>query len=323
MNESRGFAGWTITRRDFLRVSSAALAASPLLSFGRSASAESTPIRFGMVTDCHYADREPGGSRHYRESLDKLAECVQFMNGQDLDFLIELGDLKDQGEPPDEAQTLDYLQQIEEVFAQFGGPRYHVLGNHDMDSISKTQFMARAENTGIPADQTYYSFDAKGIHYVVLDANYTGGGADYDHGNFDWTDANISGGQLDWLHGDLEKAVSPTVVFCHQRLDGAGDLFVNNADPVRAALEASGKVLGVFHGHHHAGDYTLINGIHYYTLKAVVEGAGLENSAYAIVEIDGAGTMTVTGYRQAVSTELGRKAAAQVQSGQPVAERFT
>lgn len=301
---------WIVTRRDFLRASGAALAALPMLRIGTARAGEAAVVRFGMVTDCHYADREPAGSRHYRQSLEKLGECVDFMNGQRLGFLIELGDMKDEAAQPDEAQTLVYLQEIERVFAGFGGPRYHVLGNHDMDSISKAQFMTHVENTGIPADQTHYSFDAASQHYVVLDANYTGGGADYDHGNFDWTDANIPGGQLDWLRGDLEKAESPAVVFCHQRLDGTGDLFVNNAEAVRAVLEASGKVLGVFHGHHHAGDYMLINDIHYYTLKAVVEGEGSENSAYAIVEIDGAGNMTVKGYRQAVSTELDREAVA-------------
>ncbi|GMV95523.1 MAG: hypothetical protein AMXMBFR82_53010 [Candidatus Hydrogenedentota bacterium] len=298
---------WTITRRDFLRATGAAFAALPLLS--EAALGESRPARFGMVTDCHYADREPGGSRHYRESLPKLDECVQHMNGQDLDFLIELGDMKDQDAKPDEAKTIEYLKEIEGAFAGFGGPRYHVLGNHDMDSISKAQFMAQVENTGIAPNDTYYSFDASGIHYIVLDANYTSAGADYDHGNFDWTDANVLGGQIEWLESDLVDTELPVLVFCHQRLDGAGDLFVNNAEPVRAALEASGKVLGVFHGHHHAGDYSLINGIHYYTLKAVVEGSGPENSAYATVEIDGEGNMMVTGYRQAVSKELGKEAA--------------
>jgi len=171
---------WIVTRRDFLRASGAALAALPILCTGTARAGENAVVRFGMVTDCHYADREPAGSRHYRASLEKLGECVDFMNGQWLDFLIELGDMKDQAAQPDEAQTLVYLQEIERVFAGFGGPRYHVLGNHDMDSISKAQFMAQVENTGIAPDNTYYSFDANGIHYIVLDANYTSAGADYD-----------------------------------------------------------------------------------------------------------------------------------------------
>ena len=51
-----------------------------------------------------------------------------------------------------------------------------------MDSISKPQFQARVENTGIEADATYYSFSVQGIHCVVLDANYNPDGSDYDHG---------------------------------------------------------------------------------------------------------------------------------------------
>ena len=46
---------------------------------------------------------------------------------------------------------------------------------------------------------------------------------------------------------------------------------VRNAADVRAILERSGKVLAAFHGHDHAGNHKVINGIHYYTLIAVVE----------------------------------------------------
>jgi hypothetical protein len=31
--------------------------------------------RIGMVTDLHYADKPPAGSRHYRETLTKIAEA--------------------------------------------------------------------------------------------------------------------------------------------------------------------------------------------------------------------------------------------------------
>jgi metallophosphoesterase superfamily enzyme len=105
--------------------------------------------------------------------LDKLAACVAEMNRERVDFLVELGDFKDQDTPPVESRTLEYLERIEGVFRKFEGPRYHVLGNHDMDSISKAQFLARVENAGIPSERSYYSFDLRGIHGVVLDANFT------------------------------------------------------------------------------------------------------------------------------------------------------
>jgi len=91
------------------------------------------PIRFGIVSDVHYADRvvPDNSSRYYNESLDKMSECVDLMNKQGVDFLIELGDFKDQGDPPEEAETLTFLDSIEKEYRRLNGPRYHVLGNHD------------------------------------------------------------------------------------------------------------------------------------------------------------------------------------------------
>jgi len=296
---------WVITRRAFLKSSAVSLAALSLscAQFGKSGP---RPTRFGIVTDCHYADADAAGTRFYRESLNKLDECVELMNAEKVDFLIELGDFKDQGRPPVERETLSYLEAVENVFAQFDGQRYHVLGNHDLDSISKEQFLDRVENTNIAPGRSYYSFDVNRLRCVVLDANYTTGGADYDHGNFNWTDANVPAAELTWLVQDLAATSGPAIVFTHQLLDGTGSVYVKNAEQVRQVLEGSGKVLAVFQGHHHAGSYRHIAGIHYYTLKALVEGTGSENSSYAIVEVRPDGTIVVTGYRRAESRQLVR-----------------
>jgi predicted phosphodiesterase len=300
--------GRLVSRRSVLKVSAAALAHLALAPLGctlqTAARRKPRTARFGIVTDCHYADVDAAGSRFYRHSLSKLAECVDLMNSEKVDFLIELGDFKDQDDPPLERNTLSYLKAIEKVFRAFEGPTYHVLGNHDMDSISKAQFLGSVENTGIPSSRGYYSFDFNGLHFVVLDANYSSDGSDYDHGNFDWTDANISGRELSWLSLDLAGASGPTVVFVHQRLDGSGPVYVKNAESVRRVLEQSRKVLGVFQGHHHEGGYGLINGIHYHTLRALVEGAGPENNSYAVVEVLPDRTIAVTGYRRAITRNL-------------------
>ena len=260
--------------------------------------------RFGIVTDCHYADAETVGSRYYRQSLDKLSECVEAMNGERVDFLIELGDFKDEDRPAVEEKTISYLRAAEQVFEKFKRPRFHVVGNHDADSISKEQFSANVENTGIDAGKTYYSFDFKGVHFVVLDANYRADGADYDHGNFDWTDANIPPAELSWLREDLAEARGPAIVFVHQLLDGTGAHYIRNAAEVRAVLQSSGKGPAVFQGHQHSGGYSQMEGIHYYTLKAVVEGPGEEDNAYAVVEVRPDGCIIVAGYRKAVSRRM-------------------
>ena len=302
-----GKQGWQITRRVFLRSSASALAALSLsCAYLKKSGAVRRTTRFGIVTDCHYADADAAGTRFYRESLDKLSECVELMNAEKVDFLIELGDFKDQGRPPVERETLSYLEAVEKVFGQFDGPRYHVLGNHDMDSISKTQFLSRIENTNIDPRRSYYSFDINSLHCVVLDANYGTDGSDYDHGNFDWTDANIPTAELAWLVQDLAAAGNPVIVFTHQLLDGVGSVYVKNAEQVRRILETSGKVLAVFQGHHHSGSYAHLAGIHYYTLKALIEGTGSENNSYAIAEVAPGGDIAVTGYRRADSRQLAR-----------------
>ena len=265
------------------------------------------PIRFGIVTDPHYANRSPAIDRYYNESLDKMLECVDLMNQQKVDFLIELGDFKDQGDPPREAETLEFLNTIEKAFSLYDGSRYHVLGNHDHDSISKQQFLDRITNEGFPKAKNYYSFDKNSFHFIVLDANYTSQGVPYDHGNFDWKDAHVPEEQINWLKMDLYKNNRPTIVFIHQRLDtqaAKSQYCPDNADVVRKILEDSGKVMVVFQGHDHKGDLSELNGIHYYTLKAVIEGSGPENNNYAIVEIGEDLVTRINGFRKTESQNL-------------------
>lgn len=312
---------WNVTRRDFLKVSAGSLAGltlGPICSCKNgvwlSGSTRRQTARFGIVTDVHYADRDTSGSRYYRDSTAKLTECVDLMNSQGLDFIIELGDFKDLGQGSScESQTLSFLAHIEKIFQRFNGPTYHVLGNHDMDCLSKSQFLGAVGNTGIGSDRRYYSFDINGLHFVVLDANYFFDGTDYieyDHNNFNYQNTWIPPAQLDWLRQDLKAAGGPTIVFIHELLDGKDWVHVNNSADVRQVLQASGKVLASFQGHHHTGDYHQIEGIHYYTLKAMVEGAGPESNSYGVVEVHRDCSITVTGYRKAVSKQLAAPATA-------------
>ena len=293
-----------VTRRDFLRASGCAVAG---LSAGVSlaqAQGEKPLLRFGIVTDSHYADADANGDRPYRESLAKMHECVAAMNDQKVDFLIEIGDFKDQRASAVEAETLGFLEAIELAFAKFKGPRYHALGNHDVDSISKTQFLAHVENSGIARDASYYSFDTKGVHFVVLDTCYKGDGIEYDHGNFDWTDCNVPPEELAWLENDLASTTRPVIVFSHHQLDGDDVFSVRNAPQVREILNKAKNVLVAFHGHNHAGRHRQLDGIHYYTLKAMVEGSGEDNNSYATVEVHSNHDIIVSGYRKAVSMHL-------------------
>jgi len=270
----------------------------PFLCWGEEAVLKKTALRFGLVTDAHYADVDARGGRTYRDGLKLMRECVETMNQEKVDFLIELGDFKDQDNPPVEAKTLTYLKTIESEFIKFAGPRYHVLGNHDMDSLSKKAFLESVESTGISKDKSYYAFAHKGLQCIVLDANFKRDGTPYDKGNFDWKDANIPKEELDWLRKTLSEHNGKSMVFVHQRLDNDGAaICVRNAAEVRKIVEESKKVVAVFSGHDHPGAQSVIEGIHYYTLRWLTSG-------YAIVEMSNDGLLTVRGFRKVPSTDL-------------------
>lgn len=297
---------WGVTRRDFLRISGAGMVSGlliPATAFGAEEAATEVVLRFGLVTDVHYADigppEGPLANRYYRESLTKLKECIDRMNEENVAFICETGDFKDQTRPPEESSTLGFLRAVNDTYKGFQGPRYYVLGNHDLDSISKEQFMSI---TGAPAG--YHSFDAGGFHFVILDACFDSESKDYDHGNYGWMDTNIPQVELDWLAEELAAAEGPVIAFVHQRLDGEGPAFVENAAAVREVMEKSGRVHTVFQGHDHAGDHRSMGGIHYYTLKGLVEGSGAENNSYAVVDAYANGDLKVTGYRRADSQDL-------------------
>jgi hypothetical protein len=300
--------GWHLERRDFLKLSAGAFLGGMIGACAHTpgAAAARTPFRFGLVTDSHYADAESKGTRFYRESLAKMREAVERLRAERVEFLGMLGDMKDMAPGESEARTFSHLVAIEREIQRFGGPTYHVLGNHDMDNLSKAQVVGHVVNTGIPRGRSFYGFQRGGLRFIVLDATYDQGGRDYDHGKFDWRDANIPPAQLSWLEAELRVRRAPTIVFVHQRLDGTGHASIRNREAVRQVLEASGQVLAVFQGHDHPGGYTLINGIHYYTLRAVIEGSGEANNAYAVVEVNPELDLVVTGYRRAVSQTLVR-----------------
>lgn len=257
-------------------------------------------VTFGIVTDIHFAEIPRSGTRMYSQSLDKLKECIDTMNTYKVDFLVELGDFKDKSQPVDEQKTLGFLKQVEDVFSRFNGPRYHVLGNHDEDCISKEQFLSVAKNSGIDSTKSYYSYNSRGFHFVVLDANYDSLGKDFDHGRYDWGDPNIPENEIKWLETDLKESKEPVIIFIHQLLDGALPFQVKNASQVRGILENSGKVNYVFQGHFHEGNYSEINGIHYYTLCSLVSGRKPKGNSYAIVTVSD-DTINIHGFRKAKS----------------------
>ena len=301
-------------------------------------------LRFGLVTDIHYADKATVGTRVYRDSLAKMQVAVAALNAtakQDaagLSFAITLGDFIDYPANTEVlnddavAKEIELLKVIEGEWAKVNANRHYVLGNHCIYTLTKAEFFANTKARPAP-----YSFDTPfkpgggAIHFVVLDACFKADGTPYGRRNADSTDTFIPESQLQWLAEDLAQTKNPVIVFTHQRLDGTkGDesLNVKNSAAVRAVLEKSGKVLAVLQGHSHQNFLATVGGIPYCVLRAMVEDPGAANNAFSSVEIFADHSIAIRGnFKQATYDPLAKKenaaAAPGITSGTPAASLST
>jgi predicted phosphodiesterase len=255
-------------------------------------------LTFGAIADLHYAEKDMAIGRYYSQSADKFREAIGIFSERKAAFVVGLGDLIDKAEK--EAETA-FLAVMENIFLGFGGGRFHVLGNHDVATFSKEEFIALAGEREYP-----YSVTIHGWHFVVLDANFRRDGSPYNAGNFDWTETYIPPQQVNWLMNDLAQNIDqPAVIFVHQNLhDEADPHGVKNAPEVRMVLEDAGNVRAVFQGHNHKGGFARIKGIPYVTLMAAVDGSGPENNAYALVALREDETIAVQGFGKQPSYNL-------------------
>ena len=253
--------------------------------------ADEAIARFALITDLHYADKDPAGTRHYRETIGKLTEAAKQFAVEKPNFVAALGDLIDAA---DKVETeLGYLQRITAEMDKINLPKHYVLGNHCVDTLTKQEFL-----DGVGQEKSYYSFDQGGVHFVVLDACFRSDGVAYQRKNFEWTDPNIEKREVEWLKQDLADSNKPTIVLVHQRLDVTGPYGIKNAAKVRQVLEDSGQVLAVFQGHSHENEHRLIEGIHYCTLVAMVEGSFQASNGFSVASVFADGTIQLSGFRQ-------------------------
>ncbi len=310
----------SLSRRLFL-VDGALILAAAALPRGRVLAADAVlgqssarpVVRFGLITDVHYADKPPAGTRFYRDSLPKMQVAVGALNdiakdgATGLAFGAMLGDLVDSAGATvsDEsvARELGYLKTIDAEWARLGAERHYVLGNHCVDTLTKAEFAAETKARAAP-----YSVDvpfrgaAGSLHVVALDACFNSAGAPYGRKNFDWRDSNIPDAQIAWLAADLASTRHPVIVLTHQRLDGSGDHHVRNADRVRGVLEgAAPKVLAVLEGHSHRNFLGSVNGIPYCVARAMVEAEGPANNAFTTVELFADYSIALRGHFQQTS----------------------
>jgi len=232
-------------------------------------------VRFGLIADLHAHDTDsPLEGKWMTRTEERLAAFTAAMNAWDPDFVIELGDFVNRwvvlgADPGDPARIPEILAWADGLYAAFDGPRYHVIGNHDVYNLDKEQYRSI-----LGIDSTYYSFDVGAYHFVVLDVQFAEDGSDLAY-----TYTGVAGflpeAELEWLRDDLAASDRPAVVFVHQMLDthieAWGRALVANQPEVQAVFAEDGDVIAVFQGHDHDNAHNVIDGIHYVTFEALVD----------------------------------------------------
>ncbi len=250
-------------------------------------------LTFGVVTDVHIGPNASFDGKlrklsHHAESL--LAQTVaRLCSEHDPDFIVNLGDLIEDVEPEVDRQR--YARGVE-LLEEGGCPVVHVAGNHDRARIEDAQLR---QMWGMPpSGHLYRSFDAAGVHLVVLATHETKD-----------VDVTIDEQQLEWLREDLAQTSLPSIVLMHH---SAADqdvranrwfckaphlCLVKQRKHLRAVLAESGRVSLVLNGHLHWNHLQVINGIPYLTLQSLVENLdedapGRPAAAFAVVRAHGA-----------------------------------
>ncbi|EKU91576.1 metallophosphoesterase family protein [Bacteroides oleiciplenus] len=212
------------------------------------------PLKFAIVSDLH-ASAMPDGK-------ERMQTVVDVANKENVDFLIQLGDF---------IRLDSASRSLNAIWNEYEGEKYHVLGNHDLDTYTKEEFL---KGFGIP--NRYYSFDKGDFHFIVLDGNNLYDGKEYRH----YAKANyfvesgmrafVDPEQLEWLINDLAATDKRCILFSHQSIDS----FMNNGDKVRQVLENENKRTGfkkvvlAFSGHNHSNYTKEINGIAYMQINS-------------------------------------------------------
>ncbi|WP_423127043.1 metallophosphoesterase family protein [Gaoshiqia sp. Z1-71] len=191
-------------------------------------------VRIGLCTDVHLPTMHDAEFR--------INAFMDHMKAEKPDFIIELGDF---------AEASEKFVKYYELWNTFPGDKYHVIGNHEMDGGHSREEALAYRNM----KNSYYSFDKKGFHFIVLDGN-------------DKKDENAKGykqymgpTQLEWLRNDLSETKFPVVIFSHQGLvvyKGVDENYgVENAAEVREIIDRHNlshpdqKVIACFNGHTH------------------------------------------------------------------------
>ncbi|WP_155907222.1 metallophosphoesterase family protein [Lunatimonas lonarensis] len=221
------------------------------LGFGCNEPEKYRTVRFGVFTDAHLS--------LMHDSEYRLDTFIDEMIQEKPDFIIELGDFF----PPDEKFAHFYG-----IWNKYDGEKYHVIGNHETDGGFSLVDVLKSRKM----ENSYYSFQKSGFHFIVLDGNDQKSPDTKPYFRY------IGNDQIEWLKEDLKESSLPVVVFSHQELfcpEGEEGMGVENYRQIQEIFEAhnvsrpDGRVIACFNGHTHFDHVENVNGIWYIQINSM------------------------------------------------------
>ena len=186
---------------------------------------DSSPLVFVQLSDTHYATDPAEFKKAFVDRRMKVLpkgifdKMVPEVNNVNPDFVILTGDIIADAKRPNIDLVDKWMNYMGTQFAsRFSAPFYAAVGNHDVmrdEAVDKAIY----ERYFGP---TYYSFNVKRVHFVVLDTQQLSG----THLLY-----TVTSSQLGWLEEDLAAIDSsmPVIVFCHEPTPDWADTPENSA----------------------------------------------------------------------------------------------
>jgi 3',5'-cyclic AMP phosphodiesterase CpdA len=262
----------TLTRRNFLAITGATGLSVALTA--NTPAAVPSDFTFLFLTDTHLQPE--------LNAAQGCSQCFKQARTIRSDFAIQGGDHVFDSLAIGQKRANDLFDLYGETEQLLGMKLYHTLGNHDCFGIYPSSGVTPADplyGKKLFEDRfgkTYYSFDHKGVHFIVLDSIGITEDRAYE--------GRIDGAQLDWLAADLRVLPmgAPIIISVHIPLVTAFNSYVAppakepahhglavvNAYQVIALLEGH-NVLGVLQGHTHINERVTWKGVPYITSGAV------------------------------------------------------
>ncbi|MBV8210311.1 MAG: metallophosphoesterase [Burkholderiaceae bacterium] len=248
-----------VDRRDFLRLCgyggvafASSLTAAGCASAGGSAGRRATEeFHFVQLSDLHWGFEGPPNP----DSRGTLPKAIAAVNGlaQPPDFVVFTGDLTHSTDDPKERRSR--MDQVRDQIAKLNVKTvYFMPGEHDAS-------LDRGEAFQEYFGKTHYTFDHKGVHFIVVD-------------NVSDPRAAIGEEQLAWLGSDLinRPRSDPIVVLTHRPLFDMypqWDWATRDGGQAITLLEPFEHVT-VFYGHIHQEHHHMTGRIAHHAAKSLM-----------------------------------------------------